>query len=351
MPHPNPFANLPQPPLRVRVAAILGTAFLFLLYLVPVKAFAQRGTLLAINEGESTLSMINPQSGLEIARVAEGAVAGHEVVASFDGRTAYVPIYGDSSAGDPGSDGSELVAIDLKSHKVVGHVDFGHGVRPHEPLLNPQDGMLYVTTELDQTITVIDPETMKVVTTIPTGQALSHMMVLDHEGRFGYTANIQPGSVSVLDMNGRKLLNVIPVSAKTQRIAISTDDKNVFTTDQTEPRVAVIDVASRKVKSWIPLPAIGYTLTPTQDGRWLLVGIQSTSQVAVINLALNRVVQTIDLPKSPHEILMSPDGATAYVSCTAQGQVAAIRVSDWTVTRLIKAGTRVDGLALAAEQQ
>ena len=350
MPNPTDFARPAQVQLRVRAAAILGTAFWFVPFLFPAKAFAQTGTLLAINEGESTLSIINPQSGREIARVAEGGVAGHEVVASLDGKSAYIPIYGDSSAGESGSDGSELVAIDLVTHKVVGHVVFGHGVRPHEPVLDPHDGMLYVTTELDQTITVIDPKTMKIVGTIPTGQALSHMLVLDHEGRFGYTANIHPGSVSVLDMHARKLLTVIPISAKTQRIAISTDDKRVFTTDQTEPRVAVIDAASRQVRSWIPLPAIGYTLTTTQDGRWLLVGIQSTSQVAVIDLALNRVVRTIDLPKSPHEILMSPDGATAYVSCTAQEQIAAIRVSDWTVTRLMKAGTRVDGLAWAEQR-
>ena len=47
---------------------------------------------------------------------------------------------------------------------------------------------------------------------------------------------------------------------------------------------------------------------------------------------------------------MSPDGATAYVSCTAEGQIAAIRTSDWTVTKLIKAGTRVDGLAWAEQR-
>ena len=314
------------------------------------KALAQTGTLLAINEGEATLSIINPRTGQEIARVAEGGVAGHEVVASFDGRTAYVPIYGDSSAGDPGSDGSELVAIDLVSHRVAGRVDFGHGVRPHEPVLNPHDGLLYVTTELDQTITEIDPKTMKIVGTIPTGQALTHMLVLDHEGRLGYTANIESGSVSVLDLRARRLLTIIPVSAKTQRIAISTDDTKIFTTDQMAPRVAVIGTASRRVDAWIALPAVGYTLTTTEDGRWLLVGIQSTSQVAVIDLKLNRVVRTIDLPQSPHEVLMSPDGTTAYVSCTAKEQIAAIRTSDWTVTKLIKAGTRVDGLAWAAQR-
>jgi YVTN family beta-propeller protein len=242
-----------------------------------------------------------------------------------------------------------LVAIDLASHKVVAHVDFGHGVRPHQPTLDPHDGMLYVTTELDQSITVINPRTMKIVGAIPTGQALSHMLVLDHEGQFGYTANIQPGSISVLDMHARKLLAIIPIAAKIQRIAISTDDKRVFTTDQTEARVGVISTAARLVSSWIPLPAIGYTLTTTPDGRWLLVGIQGTSQVAVIDLALNKVIRTINLPKSPHEILMSPDGTTAYVTCTANDQIAAVRVSDWTVTKLIKAGTRVDGLAWAEQ--
>jgi DNA-binding beta-propeller fold protein YncE len=332
--------------------AILGTGLIFVPLLFPGKACAQRGTLLVINEGESTLSMIDPKSGREVARMAEGGVAAHEVVASLDGRTAYVPIYGDSSAGEPGSDGSELEAIDLRSHKVVGHVDFGHGVRPHQPVLNPHDGLLYVTTELDQSVTVIDakdPKTMKIVGAIPTGQLLTHMLVFDREGRFGYTANIQSGSVSVLDIGARKLLATIPVSAKTQRIAISTDDKRVFTTDQTQPRVAVIDTATRKLASWIALPAIGYTLTTTQDGRWLLAGIQSGSQVAVIDLRLDKVVRMIDLPKSPHEILMSPDGATAYVSCTAEAQIAAIRVSDWKVTKLIKAGNRVDGLAWAVQ--
>ena len=334
---------------QLRSAAILGIILLTLSPLFTGRASAQARTLLAINEAESTFSIINPETGLEVARIAEGGVAGHEVVASSDGRTAYVPIYSDSFAGRPGSNGSEMVVVDLASHKVIGHVDFGHGVRPHQPVLNPHDGMLYVTTELDRTVTVVDPTSMKIVGTIPTGQALSHMLVLDHAGRFGYTANIQPGSVSVLDLRAKKLLAVIPVAPKMQRIAISVDDKQLFTADQTNPRVAVINTATRHVDSWIPLPAIAYTLTTTQDGRWLLVGFDSESQVAVIDLRSNKVVKTINLPASPSEILMSPNGSMAYVSCTDKQQIAAIKVSDWTVTKLIQAGKRVDGLAWAMQ--
>jgi hypothetical protein len=52
-------------------------------------------------------------------------VTGHEVTTSFDGKLAYVPIYGDSSVGDPGTDGRELVAIDVGSRKIVQRFYFG----------------------------------------------------------------------------------------------------------------------------------------------------------------------------------------------------------------------------------
>jgi DNA-binding beta-propeller fold protein YncE len=308
------------------------------------------GMLLAVNQGEATLGIVDPRTGEQIATIAEGGVTGHEVATSFDGKLAYVPIYGDSSLGDPGTDGRELVVIDIGSRKVVQRFDFGHGVRPHCAVMNPNDGLLYVTTELDRTVTIIDPKTMKFVGTIPTGQDESHMLVLSHDGRFGYTANVGPGTVSVLDLKTRKLISVIPVSQKTQRISISVDDRTVFTADQTKPRLAVIDTATNNLKTWIPLSASGYGTATTRDGRWILVAMQSTSQVAVVDLQTLQVARTIDVPPAPHEIFISPNNDVAYVSCTKSGKIAAISLSDWSIKNLIVAGDRVDGLGWASLQ-
>jgi len=57
------------------------------------------GLLLAVNQGEATLGIVDPQAGKQVATIAEGGVTGHEVAVSLDGKTAYVPIYGDSSVG------------------------------------------------------------------------------------------------------------------------------------------------------------------------------------------------------------------------------------------------------------
>ena len=53
------------------------------------------------------------------------------------------------------------------SRKVIGKIDFDHGVRPHCPVFDRTRGLLYVTTELDQTITIIDPKTLKIIGTYP----------------------------------------------------------------------------------------------------------------------------------------------------------------------------------------
>src|ERR1051326_3073045 len=151
----------------------------------PAPAPGGDGLVVVANKGEHTTGLIDPAAGHQIVTVAESGITGHEVIASPDGRLAYVPIYGNSGVGSPGTDGSTLDVIDLASRKVIHTVDFGHGVRPHCPLFGPKDGMLYVTTELDQSISIIDPQSLNIVGKIPTGAAASHMLTITRDGTRG----------------------------------------------------------------------------------------------------------------------------------------------------------------------
>lgn len=305
------------------------------------------GVLLVANKGEHTLGLLDPERGLQLGLVEESGVTGHEVIASPDGRTAYVPIYGDSGVGRPGSDGRTMDVIDVATRRRVATVDFGRPERPHCPLFGP-DGRLYVTTELSNSIAVIDPRTNQVVERLPTGQAESHMLALTRDGKRAYTSNVGPGTVSAIDIAARAVLKVIPVSAKAQRIALSTDDRLLFTADQTQPRLAVIDTAALEVKQWVALPGIAYGTAATPDGRFLLVTLIGTSQLGVVELASLRLARTIDVPKLPQEVVVRPDGRFAYVSCDQNGQIAVVDLEQWRIARLIDAGKLADGLAWAA---
>jgi hypothetical protein len=69
---------------------------------------------------------------------------------------------------------------------VIGKVDFGHGARPQCPVFGPNG----------------------LAAAIPTGQAESHMLAITRDGRRGYTANVGPGTVSVLDLEAKETLEV-----------------------------------------------------------------------------------------------------------------------------------------------
>jgi YVTN family beta-propeller protein len=313
----------------------------------PLASKARPGTLLVANKGDQSLGIIDPNENKQVASVPEGGTTGHEVIASPDGKLAYVPIYGNSGVGKPGTDGSNMVVVDIASRKVVGSLDFGRGVRPHCPMFGPKDGLLYVTTELDNAVSVIDPHNLKIVGKISTGKPESHMLAITHDGRYGYTANVGSGTVSVLDIEGRKLIDTIAIAPVVQRISLSVDDRLAFTSDQTKPQLAMIDTRTRKIQHWISLPATGYGTAPTPDGRWLVIAMPGAKQVAVLNLKSLKIEHTIDVPAAPQEVLMRPDGGAAYVSCDASHQVAEIQTSKWTVSHLIDAGPGADGLAWA----
>jgi DNA-binding beta-propeller fold protein YncE len=303
--------------------------------------------LLVANKGDNSVGIIDPVAGKQVAEVAEGGVTGHEIATSPDGKLAYVPIYGNSGVGQPGTDGTNVVVIDVATRKVTGNIDFGKGVRPHCAVFGPKNGLLYVSTEIDRSISIIDPATLKIIGSVPTGQEQSHMLAVTRDGHRGYTANVGPGTVSVLDLDARKTLAIISVSPQIQRISLSVDDSLVFTSDVTKPQLAVIDTATNKVKTWVQMPGLGYGTAPTADGRWLIVALPLIHQVGVVDLSTMKVAHTIDVPARPQEVIVAPDNKVAYVSCDQSGKVAVISLADWKVKGIIDAGAGADGLAYA----
>src|SRR5438445_4092416 len=101
------------------ILLLLFTIFFGLIGFHSVHAAASKGMVVVANKGDNALGIIDVPAGKQIAEVPEGGVTGHEVIVSRDGKIAYVPIYGNSGVGMPGTDGSNMVVIDLASHKVV----------------------------------------------------------------------------------------------------------------------------------------------------------------------------------------------------------------------------------------
>lgn len=326
-----------------------------LFFALPLLAHAAEpkvtGTLITADQGPNNLAMIDLATGKQVGTLSEdGLVKVHELVMLPDGKTLIAPIYGDSGVGKPGTDGSKVLVYDVAARKVIHTIDLGKPLRPHQPTYDAKRNVVYVTTELDQAMTAIDAKTFKVLYEIPTGQPESHMFALSHDGRRGYTANVGPGTVSVLDMDAHKTLAVIPVAKHLQRISISNDDKTVFVSDTETHRLAAIDTGTNQVRQWIDLPASGFGSRPTADGKWLAICLPDANKVGVIDLATMKLVKTVDVAGKPQEILYSPDGSRAWASSFGEPKVAEIDTKTWTLTRELPGTDRNDGMAYSPLQ-
>jgi YVTN family beta-propeller protein len=327
----------------------LGICFFACLLLPPGASSDPRpdNLLLVANQMEHSVLLVDPMSRQILATVGVD-INGHEVAVSSDGRFGYVPIYGNTWVGKPGSNGSTIQVVDLRRARTVAVIDLGKEVRPHCAHFGP-DGLLYVSAELANAIYIVDTNTRSLVGEIPTGASHTHMFVISPDGRRIYTANNEPGSVSVLDLRARTLLATIPISKRVQRISISPDGRFVFTQDQETPRIVVIDTANNAVVRSISLPKIAFSSIITKDGHWLLANSES-GKLFVVDLAGGAVAKTFDTPDvpvlpTPGEFALAPDGIHAYVTCPQGGTIEVLNLRDSKMEEPIRLTKGVDGMA------
>src|SRR6202045_760522 len=99
-----------------RVTAVIG---LVLIIICPIKHSKAQSTpprsLLALSKTDHMLAILDPATLKVIARIPVGEDP-HEVIASTDGKTAYVTIYGGGSL-------HELNVIDLVAQKALATID------------------------------------------------------------------------------------------------------------------------------------------------------------------------------------------------------------------------------------
>jgi YVTN family beta-propeller protein len=300
-----------------------------------------RGFLIIVNQREHSVILYDLSTRTTLTTIEVG-VNGHELATSPDGKFAYVPIYGDSGVGMPGSDGRTIDIIDLHTRTLAGHIDLGKPVRPHCAKFGP-DGLLYVSAELANSILVVDTAARKLIAEIPTGQTQSHMLVIAPDGRRAYTANVESGTVSVLDLQKRALVAVIPVAKHVQRISISPDGRRVFTHDQDQPRIAVLDTATNAVASFIALPNTVYSSAVTPDGKTLLANAPA-GKIFKIDLTSSQITATFDVPPSAGELIIAPNGKQAFLSCPIAGSMQILDLPSGKLADPIALTKGVDGV-------
>ncbi len=295
--------------------------------------------LLVLNK-EGTLAMVDPATKKVIGVVRTGE-SPHEVVASSDGKLAFVSNYGTGS--EPGS---TISVIDLPAQKELRRLDLGSLRRPHG--LAFSGGKLYFTAEANKIIGRYDPATNQIDWLLGTGQNTTHMVELSKDGRLIFTANIGSDSISVIEPAGVMNWNqtVIPVGKGPEGFDITPDGTQLWAANSRSGNVSVIDIATRRVVHTFSVQTKrSNRLKFTPDGRLVLISDLDAGELLILERDTRKELKRMKLGKQLAGILITPDGAKAYVAVTGDDNVAVIDLKTLELADRIQTGTGPDGMA------
>ena len=325
-------------------------AMRWLAALLPIAAGAHAQvaspSLLVLEKGARSLAIVDPGRREVVARVDAGDDP-HEVVASEDGRFAYVSNYGAFS-----TPGHTLSVVDLVAQKALPGVDLGALRAPHGLAL--VGGKVYFTAEGSKMIGRYDPATGRIDWALGIGQDRTHMLVVARdEGRI-FTSNVNADTISILerakagDVSGWTMTHVA-VGKGPEGFDVSPDGKELWAANSHDGTVSVVGVGEKNVlQTFAVNTKFANRLKFTPDGKRVLISDLGTGDLLVLDAASRRELKRINLGHGAAGILLAPGAARAYVAVSPDDQVAVVDLQTLSVTGRIATGKGPDGMAWAA---
>jgi YVTN family beta-propeller protein len=344
---------------------------------------AAAAELLVLEKTGEKLAIIDPVTLHVLARVPSGPDP-HEVVASGDGRRAYISNYG----GD-GSDLNTLQVVDLKARKVLPPVSLGALRSPHG--LDFADGKVYFTAETAKAIGRYDPAKGVVDWVLGTGQDRTHMVLVGQDLRHLFTTNVSSATVSFIEAKEQQRfgpfpppppgaapgagpspppgpppaprtvwqITSVPAGQGAEGFDVSPDGRQLWTANARDATVTVIDVVGKKTVATLPIPVQGANrLKFTRDGRHVLItGLgafppaprDAAPDLVVLDAATHQVLRRLELGGGAAGILLDPGAPRAFVAVSGGNKVVVIDLARLELAGQIAPLGQPDGLAWAPD--
>jgi hypothetical protein len=147
-----------------------------------------------------------------------------------------------------------------------------------------------------------------------------------------WTANGDVGTVSFVDVDGRRVVRETPVGLDIRSVALSPDATWIAAVDRGSATVTLLDAETGQVVRAIPLGTHPRAcIWDSANPRWLYVAVEDDGAVAVVDRTLGQVVETIDVGRIPSGLAVSRDRRELYVTHRIDAEVTIVDLHDRTV--------------------
>ncbi len=202
----------------------------------------------------------------------------------------------------------------------------------------------YVTNEESGTISVLDRAKNQVVSTMQMGRAPRGIAV-EPEPRRAFVLNGGDDTITVIDVSTQRVLHTfnIEAQARAQELAISPLGRTLYVANTGLNSVSAIDAASLAVTATIPVGISPAFVTVDPRGARVLVANQGSNTVTLIDTFSNRPVGTVQVDSGPVHISIdpNPNADRAFVASSTSAFMTVLSASSGQVLRRLSVGPGV----------
>jgi len=320
--------------------------------------------LLVLAKRDKTLAIVDPATLKLLAKIPAGNDP-HEVIASADGKSAYISNYG-------GGAYNTISVADLVAQKAMPSIDLGALRGPHG--LAYAGGKVYFTAEANKVFGRYDPATRQIDWVLGTGQNRTHMIVVSPDLDHIYTSNVNSGNISIIEKTSGPAggppgglggasrpgpggpdwnETVLETGRGTEGFDVSPDGMELWSAAAQGGTISIIALGAKKViQTWQANVGGANRVKFTPDGKYVFVSLLfgGGANLVVFDAAARKEVKRLNLGHGAAGILMQPDGSRAYVACSPDNYVVVIDLKTLEVVGRVDVGLDPDGLAWATRE-
>lgn len=319
----------------------------FLIAAVPAQLSAQN-SILILNKSGNTAWQIDTENGEKIAEYETG-VGPHEVAVSPDQKKAVITNYGADTAGN------SLTVINLEKKAVDQTITLEDYQRPHGIAWFSGGERLIVTAEAQQSVIIVEAASGEILTSIKTGQQVSHMVKLAPHEETAYVTNMGSGSVSILDLKSENVQKTVETGAGTEGVAVVPSTEEIWITNRSANTISILNAYNHKIEDAIESSAFPIRAETSPDGKLVAVSNAKSSEIAIFEAKTHKLVQKVSTVKSgsdgmPIGITFSDDGSRLFAANSNRNEVVVIDTDSWEIETSFQTGPTPDGIAFISEE-
>ena len=199
----------------------------------------------------------------------------------------------------------------------------------------------YITNEKDNTLSVIDINKRKVVKTIDIGQR-PRGITMTKDGKLVLICASDDDRVEVRDAETLKLKYHLPSGPDPELFVLSPDDSVLYIANEDDAMVTVVDMNEKMIIDDIPVGVEPEGMGLVGNGSILVNTSETTNMAHFIDTETLEIVENVLVDARPRVAMFTPDDKEVWVSSEIGGTVKVINPNSKEVTHTI--GFKIPGV-------